>query len=139
MIWMEKKSEQVWRKSPLDMNFTDGAAVTLSSQDKRDHHPLREVDGDTLRFRCALIQLLNRRMSRVSCCCCCCCSFFSIFCFFCFLFFVSTTTIKLFITVQSLPIFNSFFHWNAFFSLLIFQQTKHKTQTTKHKTKTNRS
>ena len=89
MIWMEKKSEQVWRKSPLDMNFTDGAAVTLSSQDKRDHHPLREVDGDTLRFRCALIQLLNRRMSRVSCCCCCCCSFFSIFsifCFFCFLF-----------------------------------------------------
>ena len=94
---MEKKSEQVWRKSPLDMNFTDRDAITLSSQDKRDHHPLREVDGDTLRFRCALIQLLNRRMSRVSCC----------FCQFLFCFHYSS---------QSLPIVSFFSCTLLFFS-----------------------
>ena len=103
MIWMEKKSEQVWRKSPLDMNFTDRAAVTLSSQDKRDHHPLREVDGDTLRFRCALIQLLNRRMSRVSCRCC--------FCQF---------LVSVLYSSQSLPIVSFFSCTLLFFSFHFF-------------------
>ena len=65
MIWIDKKSQSVWRKSPMDMNFTNADIVKLSPQDKRDHHPLFDIDSDTLRFRCALIQLLNRRMSRV--------------------------------------------------------------------------
>lgn len=55
----------MWRESPIKQDFSQKNTIMFSPQDKRDYFYLRNIDSDTLRFRCALIQLLNRRMSKV--------------------------------------------------------------------------
>lgn len=49
----------------MEQDFSLNDQIKLSSQDKRDYSYIQNVNSDTIRFRCALIQLLNRRMSRV--------------------------------------------------------------------------
>lgn len=63
MLWLEKKC-RFMGTSLLALDCAD-KRLYLSDQDKQDHIVLQHIGPMTIRFRVALIQLLNRRMSIV--------------------------------------------------------------------------
>ena len=63
MTWLEKKCQSLGI-NPLNITCSD-SRLQLTSQDKQDHFVLQHVAPLAIRFRVAIIQLLNKRMSKV--------------------------------------------------------------------------
>lgn len=63
MLWLEKKCESMGL-NPIALDCSD-PQLSLTARDREDHFVLQHVSTFTIRFRAALIQLLNRRMSKV--------------------------------------------------------------------------